>query len=182
MAVAGSSPLTRGKRSVFQVLAAIRRLIPTHAGKTSSPGSATSQPRAHPHSRGENRLPAEPGGQPPGSSPLTRGKRENHPIRPASHRLIPTHAGKTGRRVGLRGRLRAHPHSRGENLSLWWVSRPHVGSSPLTRGKQPPGVVAARGRGLIPTHAGKTCCSVLGQPGVRAHPHSRGENALPPSR
>ena len=50
------------------------------------------------------------------------------------------------------------------------------GSSPLTRGKLEGIGIAARDRGLIPAHAGKT-------PGYRverfpgaAHPRSRGEN------
>ena len=176
MAVAGSSPLTRGKRSVFQVLSAIRRLIPTHAGKTSSPGSATSQPRAHPHSRGENRLPAEPGGQPPGSSRLTRGKRENHPIRPASHRLIPTHAGKTRIDLASRAGYRAHPHSRGENAIRAGCAVGVWGSSPLTRGKRRRRQLLGRPAGLIPTHAGKTPHCAGRRAKFRAHPHSRGEN------
>ena len=51
-----------------------------------------------------------------------------------------------------------------------------MGSSPLTRGKPAPRCAGARGRGLIPAHAGKTfdlgiCCRE-----VRAHPRSRGEN------
>ena len=158
------------------MLSAIRRLIPTHAGKTSSPGSATSQPRAHPHSRGENRLPAEPGGQPPGSSRLTRGKRENHPIRPASHRLIPTHAGKTRIDLASRAGYRAHPHSRGENAIRAGCAVGVWGSSPLTRGKHYGHNVPTRGPGLIPTHAGKTSSPPAPGAAGRAHPHSRGEN------
>ena len=73
---------------------------------------------------------------------------------------------------------RAHPRSRGENA----IRAPKVGlaggSSPLTRGKRELGGVLSLDSGLIPAHAGKTY-----QPGPprslpRAHPRSRGENAL----
>ena len=50
----GSSPLTRGKHTPFRVLAIEERLIPAHAGKTSSTGSHAAPPWAHPRSRGEN--------------------------------------------------------------------------------------------------------------------------------
>ena len=52
---AGSSPLTRGKPVLTPPLIALVRLIPAHAGKTSSPQPRSSKRRAHPRSRGENR-------------------------------------------------------------------------------------------------------------------------------
>ena len=52
----GSSPLTRGKRH-HPVLQRVRgRLIPAHAGKTSSGACRTRPLGAHPRSRGENLL------------------------------------------------------------------------------------------------------------------------------
>ena len=71
---AGSSPLTRGKhdgphRSIRRI-----RLIPAHAGKTSSYACPHPTPRAHPRSRGENRAGRDLGADRRGSSPLTRGK------------------------------------------------------------------------------------------------------------
>ena len=70
----GSSPLTRGKhdgphRSIRRI-----RLIPAHAGKTSSYACPHPTPRAHPRSRGENRAGRDLGADRRGSSPLTRGK------------------------------------------------------------------------------------------------------------
>ena len=50
----GSSPLTRGKPPEDGSLARALRLIPAHAGKTSSTPSSPKQKRAHPRSRGEN--------------------------------------------------------------------------------------------------------------------------------
>ena len=92
---AGSSPLTRGKRASGGARRGLRRLIPTHAGKTTACPAARPAGRAHPHSRGENHdRDAYPDPR-PGSSPLTRGKRRGRHQRLRSRRLIPTHAGKT---------------------------------------------------------------------------------------
>ena len=72
---AGSSPLTRGKQSLELQLWDEKRLIPAHAGKTQPTNPPTMQTKAHPRSRGENRVPSVAMGCPSGSSPLTRGKR-----------------------------------------------------------------------------------------------------------
>ena len=73
--LAGSSPLTRGKRAACSSVRRARRLIPAHAGKTSKPGAAKSAAKAHPRSRGENAGAAMSASRTSGSSPLTRGKR-----------------------------------------------------------------------------------------------------------
>ena len=175
----GSSPLTRGKLAPDERSRDLAGLIPAHAGKTRRATKRAVRSRAHPRSRGENRLVRQRVGLASGSSPLTRGK----PSRPSAcrscQRLIPAHAGKT-RNVRDRGnRAWAHPRSRGENrLSMTWRSR-MTGSSPLTRGKPTVSTWRITVFGLIPAHAGKT-------PGPRsvtdphqAHPRSRGENAPP---
>ena len=91
--------------------------------------------------------------------------------------LIPAHAGKTGRRVGLRARLWAHPRSRGENLRPARPSTASPGSSPLTRGKRREGRHGLFASGLIPAHAGKTWNHSTTTDTAAAHPRSRGENA-----
>ena len=93
--VSGSSPLTRGKRSVYQVLASIERLIPAHAGKTVGGAGECVPSPAHPRSRGENTGWVCPCRWRRGSSPLTRGKRRFPRARAPLCRLIPAHAGKT---------------------------------------------------------------------------------------
>ena len=74
----GSSPLTGGKHVFEDAKRARRRLIPTHAGKTTSSSCRLAGSTAHPHSRGENRSAISSPGMTAGSSPLTRGK----PLRP----------------------------------------------------------------------------------------------------
>ena len=152
----GSSPLTRGKPRLKTRTRGPRRLIPTHAGKTDHPDLPESAAAAHPHSRGENfwRGTARPHVR--GSSPLTRGKRLICHECGKAYRLIPTHAGKTRRATKRAQRLRAHPHSRGENVGHIGFPSRSEGSSPLTRGKRSHRPNASARNRLIPTHAGKT--------------------------
>ena len=112
--------------------------------------------RAHPRSRGENSIAGDSHGQESGSSPLTRGKRNQELIKATGAGLIPAHAGKTLDREGVGLVSGAHPRSRGENghperRVLW-----KCGSSPLTRGKPMYAGDFLRSIGLIPAHAGKT--------------------------
>ena len=134
----GSSPLTRGKPPEDGSLARALRLIPAHAGKTSSTPSSPKQKRAHPRSRGEN---VSPGAYEPvakGSSPLTRGKPDVTGVVRDTKRLIPAHAGKTLHPSEEAPTHEAHPRSRGENMGRASPSCSWRGSSPLTRGKHFP--------------------------------------------
>ena len=174
----GSSPLTRGKRRLRRRRASRRRLIPAHAGKTTAKKSSCLTATAHPRSRGENATFAASMMALIGSSPLTRGKPGTRMTAPTLSWLIPAHAGKTTRVVTATARRRAHPRSRGENSDPAYGRALSMGSSPLTRGKPRKGRARCPRRRLIPAHAGKTqrtarCCG-----GSRAHPRSRGENAL----
>ena len=132
----GSSPLTRGKRSHGHDLQSRGRLIPAHAGKTACAVPGTCAPRAHPRSRGENRVPRAFDDFEGGSSPLTRGKLRISHFSAASIGLIPAHAGKTTLIRGWTTLLTAHPRSRGENYVDVVPSMKGFGSSPLTRGKR----------------------------------------------
>ena len=132
----GSSPLTRGKRRAGELVLSGRGLIPAHAGKTEDFYSESERRRAHPRSRGENRVAARGAVNDAGSSPLTRGKRFQVGPGVVHAGLIPAHAGKTGSITRSRWPLRAHPRSRGENCSRGARIARSAGSSPLTRGKR----------------------------------------------
>ena len=71
----GSSPLTRGKLMPSWCRGWCWRLIPAHAGKTKITACQAVSFPAHPRSRGENGPGIPSISRPPGSSPLTRGKR-----------------------------------------------------------------------------------------------------------
>ena len=73
----GSSPLTRGKQTGWVVEINALRLIPAHAGKTPRPKRLCARTPAHPRSRGENLAGPLLGRYGYGSSPLTRGKRND---------------------------------------------------------------------------------------------------------
>ena len=174
--LAGSSPLTRGKRRPIARSAQQIGLIPAHAGKTWIQSRKKVPKPAHPRSRGENVKASKTTGEIVGSSPLTRGKPSRR--RPSSRRrgLIPAHAGKTLGQQGRGSGLWAHPRSRGENAGneyhVWHIA----GSSPLTRGKHLAVEVRLAACGLIPAHAGKTSTCGRRSTSWTAHPRSRGEN------
>ena len=113
-----------------------------------------------------------------GSSPLTRGKRRNHNHAVSAPGLIPAHAGKTRSPRPLRQPSRAHPRSRGENLSPSSDDSYATGSSPLTRGKLGARDLQSGVRRLIPAHAGKTREEISRLQTRAAHPRSRGENDI----
>ena len=135
-ALAGSSPLTRGKLVRDVLDCGGFGLIPAHAGKTCDAWRRVRQGRAHPRSRGENSSVSPSPETVPGSSPLTRGKPASVPDGCAEHGLIPAHAGKTRRRFRRSYVMGAHPRSRGENGGLLGAGLQAAGSSPLTRGKR----------------------------------------------
>ena len=81
------------------------------------------------------------------------------------------------RRAGA-GSWRAHPRSRGENISDRRGEHSRPGSSPLARGKLEGRLAALSGQRLIPARAGKTLAIGTKTPTHPAHPRSRGENNL----
>ena len=131
---------------------------------------------AHPRSRGENTEADEDSRALWGSSPLTRGKREQRAARRVLRGLIPAHAGKTHLQRPAQGTVRAHPRSRGENRSRTSPAKCTSGSSPLTRGKLDGPAAHPQWTRLIPAHAGKTFGQGAFPWEVGAHPRSRGEN------
>ena len=176
--VRGSSPLTRGKPRLLEILLHGTRLIPAHAGKTRPEHPRTARTGAHPRSRGENSASALAFSRPHGSSPLTRGKRSVTVPVNITARLIPAHAGKTLFPPFRSATRAAHPRSRGENVQVTGAALDPKGSSPLTRGKQAVDWRGGSARGLIPAHAGKTRAPERQGPAGPAHPRSRGENRL----
>ena len=111
----GSSPLTRGKLVRGGACLSACGLIPAHAGKTGLPGGVSKNTGAHPRSRGENAELARALRNLAGSSPLTRGKRNQELIKATGAGLIPAHAGKTVSVAEVIRPMGAHPRSRGEN-------------------------------------------------------------------
>ena len=111
-----------------------------------------------------------------GSSPLTRGAREDTAARAGLRGLIPAHAGSTPRLRFSSFVTKAHPRSRGEH-AVDPLDRAHKrGSSPLTRGAPANTILTVAAVGLIPAHAGSTMLDRAVRLGGWAHPRSRGEH------
>ena len=120
----GSSPLTRGKPTTVRISCKKVGLIPAHAGKTALVIGVLKARGAHPRSRGENLGEQTYNAIKAGSSPLTRGKRDQRGPRVRLLRLIPAHAGKTVQGSEPFPPSAAHPRSRGENLSITQTTLP----------------------------------------------------------
>ena len=112
-----------------------------------------------------------------GSSPLSRGIRQQRPCDWAHKRIIPALAGNTlviGHDEHDGG---DHPRSRGEYSDTGLSDFVAQGSSPLSRGiLQLVGIVNTRHR-IIPALAGNTPQALLLQRTPADHPRSRGEYA-----
>ncbi len=125
----------RGKRVWCAVRAAGVRIIPAHAGQTSSPARAAASPADHPRACGANSTVRTMMRSVSGSSPRMRGK---HPAgRDRRHRLriIPAHAGQTAMGVQPRVAAADHPRACGANMTTVIESWLNAGSSPRMRGK-----------------------------------------------
>ena len=138
--------------------------------------TATTGVPVHPHSRGENPNQSRTNHNKDGSSPLARGKSSRVGWGRCAGRFIPTRAGKMRANLGRFAPGRVHPHSRGENRPHPLAYPPPSGSSPLARGKSRCWFDDCRGRGFIPTRAGKILDLGPRCRRGRVHPHSRGEN------
>ena len=153
-------------------------LIPARAGNTRNYDINEHARRAHPRSRGEHLQARKMVFTSAGSSPLARGT--PRPPRPwlSNPGLIPARAGNTTceRLLGCLGR--AHPRSRGEHGLPLNRDMVYVGSSPLARGTPVVGLDPFTVHGLIPARAGNTQPPWQQEPGVGAHPRSRGEHFI----
>ena len=174
----GSSPLSRGIRGGTHRPPDHGRIIPALAGNTRRAASASRGRTDHPRSRGEYGRHGCPRLAPEGSSPLSRGIREAARSCTPSPGIIPALAGNTQRQLTPRRAARDHPRSRGEYIRSPGQTRPHLGSSPLSRGIQLNRVPMAQWRRIIPALAGNTGLWVDANKEHRDHPRSRGEYLL----
>ena len=161
----GSSPLTRGALDLGVQVHDSFRIIPAHAGSTSSLVLRGCRTRDHPRSRGEHAPKCRLKLTRHGSSPLTRGAPSPSAASAAAGRIIPAHAGSTASTASIRTWRTDHPRSRGEHPNLDLRAEHNDGSSPLTRGAPRRAQPWEPRQGIIPAHAGSTglaICSVLG--------------------
>ncbi len=95
LAMSGSSPRMRDKLLGAGGPAVWGRIIPAHAGQTWASTSFVEVLPDHPRACGANAANCSPTCRTSGSSPHMRGKRAEHGVLDAAHRIIPAHAGQT---------------------------------------------------------------------------------------
>ena len=110
-----------------------------------------------------------------GSSPRTRGTRDDDLRDALPIGLIPADAGNAVARTMPPCRLRAHPRGRGERYLLRDGDLRNSGSSPRTRGTQRALRLEQLPHGLIPADAGNAVGFGWFWRLRRAHPRGRGE-------
>ena len=174
---AGSSPRVRGKLRYRHYPLLVARIIPAHAGQTTSglPGSVTSSD--HPRACGANVEMHASLGSHVGSSPRMRGKLICRFCRRCRMRIIPAHAGQTTRTTSCPARYPDHPRACGANLGKIGSLFGSFGSSPRMRGKRRPRPCPRTPVRIIPAHAGQTSGSRWGLDGNADHPRACGANA-----
>ena len=134
MVVIGSSPLTRGTLAFDDASYSAARSIPAYAGN-SAQGKARNLLRSvHPRLRGELAVVTAQRIVKSGSSPLTRGTRENSSPHEFHGRFIPAYAGNSNHKDASREIKPVHPRLRGELEDFTVTKSGCRGSSPLTRG------------------------------------------------
>ena len=179
--VAGSSPHTRGLRSLYRGQPGRLRIIPAHAGFTPDPPGDVAAVADHPRTRGVYDSAGVPGTVAEGSSPHTRGLPYQGADGCTGVRIIPAHAGFTCLPARSWTRRRDHPRTRGVYPMSAAKSPTWAGSSPHMRGLLPRATVAVPPSGIIPAHAGFTPCAEHVRGVHRDHPRTRGVYS-PPSR
>ena len=110
---AGSSPHTRGLLGDGDGGHFGLRIIPAHAGFTTSAWRSSRAWRDHPRTRGVYARPVEQPPLPTGSSPHTRGLQEAAVASKAVGGIIPAHAGFTSARAFIAWMRADHPRTRG---------------------------------------------------------------------
>ena len=175
----GSSPHTRGARSLPPSRPQAPRIIPAYAGSTPGMKWLSGSSQDHPRIRGEHPRSCSTVAVSLGSSPHTRGALEIHAR--AGHRLgiIPAYAGSTSTRGPPTVSLRDHPRIRGEHFGTHRVPIDVSGSSPHTRGALLERLADVEARRIIPAYAGSTRNRTRPRQGPRDHPRIRGEHYIP---
>ena len=150
--------------------------------------------RDHPRACGAHKIYATMDRQHKGSSPRMRGSRAAHLHSMRRDGIIPAHAGLTTGSIFQMRKCRDHPRACGAHSVLSAGHQPRLGSSPRMRGSQEHRPLreakngssprmrgspnadksSARGRGIIPAHAGltDTYCKTVKQ--IRDHPRACG--------
>ena len=112
----GSSPRMRGKPTDKFLIDIPVRIIPAHAGQTSTPSSLSNHCSDHPRACGANVSSDGMLSRCTGSSPRMRGKLVSRHAVDADVRIIPAHAGQTEQKALPHIFATDHPRACGANV------------------------------------------------------------------
>ena len=113
-ALHGSSPRMRGTLGSETFKVAHGRIIPAHAGNSSSPTAYNATPSDHPRACGELGRRCTQHHDPIGSSPRMRGTLGSETFKVAHGRIIPAHAGNSSSPTAYNATPSDHPRACGE--------------------------------------------------------------------
>ena len=175
----GSSPHTRGALADCRAEIQEGRIIPAYAGSTMADALDVIETADHPRIRGEHPSEFSGGVGGLGSSPHTRGAREEGADVRVVVRIIPAYAGSTSIVSGATCTISDHPRIRGEHSSRKMTQASRAGSSPHTRGAQKLGNPMGGALGIIPAYAGSTFRNPTSEDvDTGSSPHTRGAHQL----
>ena len=166
----------RGKLEVKEFKSTATRIIPAHAGQTSTLGMTVVRPSDHPRACGANLFDSSSSTHAVGSSracgangvwgvfnirghgssPRMRGKPAVIYPRLGARRIIPAHAGQTEKSHQKQWFAPDHPRACGANKGAFAQTLSADGSSPRMRGKPEHRHPGHGHRRIIPAHAGQT--------------------------
>ena len=176
--MSGSSPHTRGALVATSRRRLQCRIIPAYAGSTSTPTAPAPQEQDHPRIRGEHYGHLSVLRDNVGSSPHTRGARDDLLGDGFAAGIIPAYAGSTALARRRSSGRRDHPRIRGEHRADRLDRDGLGGSSPHTRGARYLKVGVDPVKRIIPAYAGSTVTPSTGSVTNTDHPRIRGEHVL----
>ena len=172
----GSSPHTRGAHRLLLGEGGEFGIIPAYAGSTRRLARGRRPEPDHPRIRGEHDAAAVAIEAPPGSSPHTRGARDDVVVRLVHVGIIPAYAGSTSPDEAIPMKRGDHPRIRGEHKNLPNFVFATWGSSPHTRGARRPSSARPESWRIIPAYAGSTQSASSAPCRLEDHPRIRGEH------
>ena len=171
-------PRIRGERCVVPRISSMAPwFIPAYAGNAFKHPVANMADAVHPRIRGERATARALATSLPGSSPHTRGTRQNAGLVANRDRFIPAYAGNAPTSHGNGSCGAVHPRIRGERVWISHCGAVYDGSSPHTRGTLTHNTPGLRPRRFIPAYAGNARHPATGPRERSVHPRIRGERA-----
>ena len=151
-------------------------IIPAHAGNTRVRSGRARRLSDHPRACGEHNMRSYQYWMYRGSSPRMRGTLGISMFSHTNDGIIPAHTGNTSTAMWASACSRDHPRACGEHVGLKLAAVPLSGSSPRMRGTRRRAELMRGGYGIIPAHAGNTCCLHAQSSTHRDHPRACGEH------